>query len=349
MELIIEPVEGQTQEDVEFEWSVVSFLPNKLTLQIEFMKPYEISMANDLNLVKVNIWDPSLFLRAKDLVPIAPLSSTTKIIPRIVEKTYAKLFETAAITLSNTGTGGIILAFLLGFGFNMGMNKVLSQVRNLGFVTHLMMMQLMYPVTLTLFFSKVFEFVTFDIIPTELIYPHIFDLPEGAFSEEADSIGYYSRYIILNAGSITIFLCTYIVLQIILAIMVRTLSEGKLLRYVRLKQNSFMWSGLIDFFTDIYLTLSSCFFINISSFKFESPSESINNTYNVVIGIALVLGPIFVVGGLYKKWKETLPTNLEDEVDDKSKKAKKYYPEEEEKVAAVLKQDKPKKQAGSKS
>ena len=42
--------------------------------------------------------------------------------------------------MSNTGKASIIAAFLLGFFFNMGMNKLLSQVRNLGFVTHLMMM-----------------------------------------------------------------------------------------------------------------------------------------------------------------------------------------------------------------
>ena len=145
------------------------------------------------------------------------------------------------------------------------MNKLLSQVRNLGFVTHLMMMQLNYPATIALFFSKVFEFVTFDIIPTELFLPYIFDLPEGAYSDEADSIGYYSRYIVLNAGSITIFLLSNLILQIIFAILAKTLADGKILRYVKWKQESFMWAGMVDFFTDIYLTLSYCFCINLGS------------------------------------------------------------------------------------
>ena len=212
---------------------MVSFLPEKLTLQITFEKPYAISQADESNLVQINIWDPSLFIRAKDLVPIAPLSSSEQILPRIVNEETADKVETAGIALSTTGKGGIILAFLLGFGMNMGMNKMLSQVRNLGFVTHLMMMQLKYPATIALFFSKVLEFVTFDIIPTELFYPYIFEFPEGAYSDEADSIGYYSRYVILNAGSITLFLITYLVLQIIFAILVRTCSEGKSLNYVR--------------------------------------------------------------------------------------------------------------------
>ena len=39
--------------------------------------------------MKVNIWDPSLFLRAKDLVPIAPLSQSVKVLPTIVDEETA--------------------------------------------------------------------------------------------------------------------------------------------------------------------------------------------------------------------------------------------------------------------
>ena len=83
LEVTVDPVEGQTEDDIKFEWSVVSFLPDRLTLQIDFEKPYEISMANEFNSIKINIWDPSLFIRASDMVPIAPLSQSLKILPKI--------------------------------------------------------------------------------------------------------------------------------------------------------------------------------------------------------------------------------------------------------------------------
>lgn len=113
-----------------------------------------------------------------------------------------------------------------------------------------------------------------------------------------------------------------------------------------------MWSGAVDFFTDIYLTLSYCLCINSSSMEFESPSTSINNTFNIIIGIALVFGPILVVWGLNRGWKkcQTVPTSLEGD-DNKSKKAKKYRPEEEEKVVVevVYRQGKPNTQAKTSS
>ena len=240
-----------------------------------------------------------------------------------------------AATLSTVGKGGIFIAFILGFGLSLGMNKLLSQVRNLGLVTHLMMMRLIYPATITLLFGKVLEFVTFDIIPTELFYPYIFDLPEGAFSEEADSIGYSSHYIIPNAGSITIFLLASLILQIIFAILAKIICEGKVLRFVKWKQDSFMWSGLVDFFTDIYLTLSYCVCINFSSMDFDSRSEIINNSFNIFVGLALILGPILVVRGLDKGWQvyQSPPATLEGNDDEeKSQKDNKVCPMEEEKV-----------------
>ena len=119
-------------------------------------------------------------------MPIAPLSQSVKILPKIADQGIVDLVIMFGENLSTVGKGGIFIAFVLSFGTSLGMHKLLSQVRNLGLVTNLMMMNLKYPATISLLFSKVFEFVTFDIIPTELFYPYIFDLPEGAFSDEAD-------------------------------------------------------------------------------------------------------------------------------------------------------------------
>ena len=55
------------------------------------------------------------------------------------------------------------------------------------------------------FYSGLFEFVTFDIIPTDDIYDKIFD--EGwrraPYSEQADTIGYATRWLFANLGSVT--------------------------------------------------------------------------------------------------------------------------------------------------
>ena len=66
-------------------------------------------------------------------------------------------------------------------------------------------MQLNYAATVAIFFSSVFEFVTFDIVPTDEIYGEIFDFESDPYSEEADRIGYGSRLVIENTGSLLIY------------------------------------------------------------------------------------------------------------------------------------------------
>ena len=86
------------------------------------------------------------------------------------------------------------------------MNGVLNQVISLSLITHLMMMQLDYPQSAMIFFSKIFEFVTFDLIPTDHIYVEIFQWVNTAFSKMAEAVGYPSHFMIENGGSITIFI-----------------------------------------------------------------------------------------------------------------------------------------------
>ena len=42
-------------------------------------------------------------------------------------------------------------------------------------ITHLMMMQLKFPACAMLFYGSVFEYVTFDLIPTDDFYDKVFD------------------------------------------------------------------------------------------------------------------------------------------------------------------------------
>lgn len=186
LELEIEPVDGQSSEDVEFDWTPITFTSRKLSIRLEFTKPFMISQASEKNSVQINVWDPSLFVRQKDFKAIAPLKSFELQVPAIVDRESAAAVEALASNISTAGQGITVVIFILTYGINMGMQNILSQIRNLGIITHLMMMKLQYPGTMQIFFAKIFEFVTFDLVPTEHIYPHFLQLDEVPYSEEAE-------------------------------------------------------------------------------------------------------------------------------------------------------------------
>ena len=86
------------------------------------------------------------------------------------------------------------------------MNNLLGQVRSLNFITHFMIMQLNYAAAVSVFYSSLFEFITFDVVPTDEIYGNIFEFESDPYSDEADDIGYGSRIFIENTGSLLVYL-----------------------------------------------------------------------------------------------------------------------------------------------
>ena len=95
------------------------------------------------------------------------------------------------------------------------MNRMLAEVRSLSIIVHIVMMQLLFPALCVLFFESILGFVNFDVIPTEDIYAELFGWLNVPYSDQAEVIGYESRYIIECLGSIPIYITCNILMQIL--------------------------------------------------------------------------------------------------------------------------------------
>lgn len=97
-------------------------------------------------------------------------------------------------------------------------------------------MRLIYPPIVVLVFAVVFESVSFDLVPTEYIYPLFLSFTDDSeFSPECNQIGYKSRYFILNSGSISFYIVAGIILHIFYAILALILKKGngKVYKWIR--------------------------------------------------------------------------------------------------------------------
>lgn len=153
----------------------------------------------------------------------------------------------------------MISIVLVLFGFSM--NSILGQVRSLSIITHMMTMQLNYPGTSVIFYSKIFEFVTFDLVFT--FFPKLDELNEEwfggvneSYTSEAEAIGYESRYLMTNLGSIPICLVIVLILQTLYSAIEKCTKVGKVHDFAAKKVNGFKWGGLNDVFNEIYIALS---------------------------------------------------------------------------------------------
>ena len=198
----------------------------------------------------------------------------------------------------------MIFMFALSIAVNFSLNNVLGMIRNLSLITHLMIIQLSYPPNVVLFFAGLFEFVTFDLLPTDDIYGAIFDLDDDPYSDLADEIGYSTRNLIPNSGSTTIFLFFTMLSQLVYAIIAHKEKEngGKVYNFARKKREAFFWSQAVDILHETSLMFSYSLCINSSRVQFTSASDSFNNVFAIFIGLILFIGPILLVRALNATW-----------------------------------------------
>ena len=152
------------------------------------------------------VWDDQLFVRQSDYDTLPKLYETSKEIPLQTEAGMAATLTAIGESVGDGGKFVTVAIVILNLTMSYSMNQILSQVRSLSMITHLQMMQLNVPPSAIIFFSGLFEFVTFDIVPTEDIYSEVFAWDNIPYSESADNIGYASRQIIENTGSVPIFI-----------------------------------------------------------------------------------------------------------------------------------------------
>ena len=194
----------------------------------------------------------------------------------------------------------MVLCFFMSFS----MQKLLGQVRSLQLIVHFMMMQIILSELCMIFFRAIIQYVIFDIIPTDYFYPLIFFFQnDSAYSEQAETLGYVSRYLIINTGSITIFIIANILLQIFLKCLTKIYKKGRIHNFSQKKLASLQWAGCIDFFDDIYMNMSISFMINISMPNMDNASEIGNNTFALVMGACLLFIPMILSYKLCKGYK----------------------------------------------
>lgn len=248
--------------------------------------------------------DFALFVRKEDGFSVSDDTVLSIKLQQFGDSFIVAAAQIAGETVGGIGKTQLVIIFILNMIGSHQLNKLLGQVRNLGLVTHLMLMKLLFPPVTVVFFSGLFEYVTFDIIPTEEIYAHLFGWTNVAYSEEAESIGYISRYFIENAGSIPLYIFFDVVLQLLFALLKLVLKSGRIRGYAERSQARFFWAGCNSKFNDAYLTIAFTTGINLSSMTFVSAAVTFNNCVALLMSALLVFSPIKTGVTLFKGWKK---------------------------------------------
>ena len=94
-------------------------------------------------------------------------------------------FEDAGKALGDVGKGELVIIMIARTFGSHYLNQSLGNVKILSMVTHLMLLEHMFPSVTVVFFEGLFEYVTFDAIPTENFYKVTFGWINEPYSQHA--------------------------------------------------------------------------------------------------------------------------------------------------------------------
>jgi hypothetical protein len=194
---------------------------------------------------------------------------------------------------------------------------LLQSVASLGVMFHMFLVTLNFPVEMMDFFGLMFPLIAFDALPVESLYEKVFGFSEittdHALTDQFDSFGYSSIFIVSNIGSL--FLIA--IIQVLTAVLLWLVRRYKPFKDFWGQQSldkmadDTLWNGLISFYSDNYLVLSMVSFIGCKDLRFGSEFTSTENFCSLlaVSGIALSIAFPISIFVLYRINLRTLDRN----------------------------------------
>ena len=81
-------------------------------------------------------------------------------------------------------------------------------------------------------------------------------------------------------------------------------TTSKAYKIAKTKQSEFFWSGKIDFYREMFLTISISFGFNLGFMTFENTAHCFNTVFCVIVAVNAVMIPFISCILLYSKLKK---------------------------------------------
>lgn len=131
----------ETGENLKFDWEVMSFTENEMTIQLKFEgSPYEISSGELKDMLKIKVKDYDIFVRQSDGFYVLYDTQYAVNLPLLGDNAVVEVGQVVGGVVGSIGKSEILIIFLLRILGSFQLNKLLGQVRNLNMMMHFMLL-----------------------------------------------------------------------------------------------------------------------------------------------------------------------------------------------------------------
>ena len=166
------------------------------------------------------------------------------------------------------------------------MEKVWIMVNGLQLIVLIPLIPVKIPANGQMFLVSFIDIACFDLVPVDLIYPHVYDFQDSdAFNFEFETAGYESGYLAENMGTNFVFTHFFIVALLFTWFFYCLRNKGRRPHkiYKGLRKR-FLWNTIVVFLMEGYIEIGLCSSAVIKRWYWD-PAGDFNNNMNMIYAV----------------------------------------------------------------
>lgn len=206
----------------------------------------------------------------------------------------------ATTAVASSATGALVGAnFMLNLVLAASLNQLWSMMNGIQIGSHMTLLGISFPANTNVFMVFFVQIANFDLLPTDIVYPWFFTLPESVtHSANFATTGYESIYVAENLGTIFVMMHFYLLAYIFAGVFYILGKKWQVCAKVSAKLNAALfWNGLLRLFMEAYLEFSLAVILNLWYIEFDHENGAVlyQSICTLLYAIILFGLPVFVV------------------------------------------------------
>ena len=319
-----------------YSWSAQHMTKRSLDLKITFENPIYVSMEEEHEVLRVTFNGGSLFVSEEGMLLELPQEREAILRTRVLQQSetgnmYLQLearipkqvpteggHATAIQALDTAASSSkfVLLAnFLMNLVLSASLNQLWVMINTQQLIVLLPLMNVQLPSNAAIFFKSIFQIAAFDFYDFNDIIHEVLDLePTEPFNENFEDIGFESKYMINNMGTMIFFYIIYPLL-ILFEKGIKKCKNRSLCcyRFQTSLRRSLYYNTMITGLFESYAVVSICCLIQFPIISFATYGHSIQAVVCIGFSIFIVVVPFLLIKHTYSNFNFLNNYSLKDQ------------------------------------
>jgi len=291
LEVLVEPGDDSDPDKLTFVWNATDQTNTTLTLRLYFDQARWVSSNSNPDKFKLIFRDPLIFTGQNGL----QIEKEHYVLERDLPPQLGADDSEAQAVIGEAVEGAknaLRVNFVLTLVLSAGLNQLLQMIHTQQLVVLMPLFKVIIPANASLFFAQMMAIAAFDLIETGPYLDVLLNLPPSdPLNSNFAAVGFESRFVLHNMGTLLLALVIYLV-SAIFAFIMRKMCCDIVVHKGQLWHEQLFNSTLINIVTESYSIFSVSCLINVKNLEWSSTGLIVMSTTAIILLLLILTYPL---------------------------------------------------------